>query len=216
MLLEDLGNDFFPGVGVGAIDTLERTGVAILEKFSIRKMTTAGGEQDTAEQNKTMAERLGYAMGNKTDVLVTSLSTFKFDFVLRFLLENQHKHVFKAVWAVNVPWGNDDCAGLGEMCKGVVGATQLVAEQIAHFKDGFLNLTYDQYKKLPGWQEPKGSEAPLDLVDCQISVFVQVLKTFFRYPSMSFHSGNPNRIDPCWIEPIKQVPSPNQSCLSSV
>ena len=162
----------------------------------------ANGNPGAATQNKTIAQQLRYALGNKTDILVTSLRTANFDFVLRFLRASQVQHTFKAIWAVQVPLGpGETCAGLGELCRGVIGATQLAKEQMTDWTDALLDMTYAEYSNLPGSKLPLGIVSPLDLVDCQASVFFQALSTFFRFRKIS----NPKHVlgDPDTYEAIR-------------
>ena len=72
---------------------------------------------------------LDYAMGNRSDILVTSVQTREFECLLRYLNASQDRHVFKAIWAPNVPWTSSDgelCAGTGKLCRGVISATQVL------------------------------------------------------------------------------------------
>ena len=113
---------------------------------------------------------------------MTSINSADFDFVLRYLWTNQDKHTFKAIWAPNVPFGpGESCGGLKTLCRYLLGSTQLAKEQMVDWKDGLLDLTYTEYKSLPGFTLPPAAESPLDLVDAQTTIFFQVIRTFFRF-----------------------------------
>ena len=132
---------------------------------------------------------------------ITSINTPDFDFVLRYLHATQERYAFKAIWAVNVPWGGalqpgmtaalplESCSGFGTLCRGVLGSTQLAKEQMVDMKDGLLGVTYDEYKMLPSFVPFNCSEGtgvvPLDLVEAQTTIFLQVLVTFFRFRPIS-------------------------------
>ena len=142
------------------------------------------------------ADQLG---GNAGSCLlqITSINNLDFDFVLRYLHANQERYTFKAIWAVNIPWAGalqpgmtaalplESCSGFGTLCRGVLGSTQLAKEQMVDMKDGLLGVSYDVYKTLPSFVPFQCAEGtgivPLDLVEAQASIFLQVLLTFFRF-----------------------------------
>jgi hypothetical protein len=174
--------------------------------------------------NNTLMTHLDFAIGNKSEILVcalrpvvgsdflcglarqacnscllqiTSINNLDFDFILRYLLANQERYTFKAIWAVNVPWGGalqpgmtaalplESCSGFGTLCRGVLGSTQLAKEQMVDMKDGLLKVTYDEYTQLPSFVPfvcAAGTGiVPLDLVEAQTSIFLQVIVTFFYF-----------------------------------
>ena len=73
----------------------------------------------------------------------------------------------------------ESCSGFGTLCRGVLGSTQLAKEQMVDMKDGLLGVSYDVYKTLPSFVPFQCAEGtgivPLDLVEAQTSIFLQVL-----------------------------------------
>jgi hypothetical protein len=62
----------------------------------------------------------------------------------------------------------------------MLGAAQLAKEQMEDWKDGLLDLTYQEYQNLSTFAAPP-KIADLDFVDAQTTIFFQSLRTFFRF-----------------------------------
>ena len=70
LLYEDHGNLFHTGVGLGAETQLKELGFVIHDNYKYQNYM-GNGTRDLARINATMREHLDYAMGNKSEILVS-------------------------------------------------------------------------------------------------------------------------------------------------
>ena len=116
------------------------------------------------------------AIAARADVLIFSGSRNEWKAVLDVTHAARAEHVFKSIWATNVPWGGGTCNelelanGTSQACGHVVGATQLYEEE-SQFTDALLGQSGD------------GLNYVADRTDIRagISAWVQAVQTVFEF-----------------------------------
>lgn len=169
-------NDFFYGVGKGAVEAAELYELPIVVSGTFDDLSDIDtevfeGEVDSSVDAK-LASLVNASFDQKVEGIVLSSRRHVFEWLMDVLKSREAIHRFKGVFWVGVSWSGGTCNGVDEdICRWTIGATQ------THNQDEFF---FDDLVKRPA-NASNGESGIESDVYCGISTFVQVLQTVFEF-----------------------------------
>mmetsp|Transcript_41702 Transcript_41702/g.130638 ORF Transcript_41702/g.130638 Transcript_41702/m.130638 type:complete len:832 (-) Transcript_41702:95-2590(-) len=178
IVYEVLGNLFFTGLGTEASLLAQQFGYDILYAANFTYLSD-GVTQDF----ESLRAHLDAIAALRPDVIVLAVNNDAHRVAFDHLRTLRPQLTPKGIWAPQVPWSNNTCAGFGVNCTHAVGATQISNEDADTQHDEVLDISYHEYVNATSLGD--GNAYVATDVPSGFSAFIQSVQAVYSYRSVA-------------------------------